>query len=231
MEIEVKLNDLKDLSVPANKFDLFLALPKDVIGLFMLKYFYPADALTCLRVCKLLKSMISAEESLQQLRIRVVKQIAYEKQMESFGDKRPCRICNHFISLKTMKRHLAKHEARGICSSIRSLVIDKCDLCEAPYPQRSPHSRTSCPMKRIKCVDYYEHQHYFTYQWATLICEKKEGFRIEMRKHSCFYRCKICSKEFKSENWQGNEEFFAHPNSHTVEEWILFERNSKTIIP
>lgn len=203
-----------------NQFHKFLELPKDLINLFMYKYFYPCDALTCSRVCKLLNSMVPAE-SLKDLKINVIKQIAYEKQMAAIGDKRPCELCNQFVSMKIMKRHVAKHKVRGTVPIVRKPMMLKCNLCEAPYPQRSPHSRERCPMKIIKCNQYFVTQYHLP--WAQLTCDKHVGYRAEMQNHSCIYRCKICSRIFKSVGAvPEDDDFYGHLRSHTPHEVANF---------
>jgi hypothetical protein len=176
----------------------FLELPKDLINLLMNKYFHPADALYCLMTCKSLLSIFPDKKWLEALRIKVLKQIAYEKQIEAIGNKKVCDVCNQFIPITSMKKHLEKHQIRNTAPIMRPPMMLKCPLCEAPYPERSPHTRKTCPMKIIRCLEYYEYEHQLTksYPWAELICDKHEGFRGEMKNHSCSYKCKECSVLF-----------------------------------
>jgi|GEM_PF-1665264 len=211
----------EDLVLPA-EFPQFLKLPNDLIKKLVNEYFDSLSVLRCLRVCKLLKVIVD-KKPIEMVRINVLKQIAYEKQMESIGGARPCEICNQFISMKLMKQHVLKHEGK-ICRSIRPPVKLKCELCDAPYPDCHPHGKIDCPMKRIACQEFCMHSYnnaYSRYLWAESLCDKKEGFKAEMRDHSCsLYKCKICQAIFSSaiDKESGFNGFALHLRSHNKEQ-------------
>lgn len=218
MDNETTNEDLVSLT----EFPQFLKLPNDLIKKFVNEYFDPLSVLRCLRVCKLLKVIVD-KKPIETIRINVLKQIAYEKQMESIGDTRPCSVCNQFISMKVMKQHVSKHRGK-ICRSIRPQLKLKCELCDVPYPERHPHGHINCPMKRIACQEFCMHSYnnaYSRYLWAESLCHKPEGFIAEIRNHSCcLYKCKICQAIFSStvDKESGFNGFALHLRCHNTEQ-------------
>lgn len=192
--------------MPLVEFPRFLELPKDLHKKFMDEYFYPLDALTCLRVSKLLKELADV----RSLQIRVVKCIAYEKQMVIVNDKKRfraimgqqiilCTLCTGSMQREQMPIHLLKHKQGRILNVIqppREPEPEFCKLCNAPYPNIGPHDSYHCPLDPIICMKYRLVPYY---PWAELLCHKAEGFRKEMIDHDCAFRCRKCLGLFSSD--------------------------------
>lgn len=184
------------------EFHRFLELPRDVIKLLMLKYFDPITALRCLRVCKYFNNiLLNFEVSL--LRVGVIKYIAYENQVISGVTKLPirCQLCGVEITEKGAGKHAAKHKKRYLAGKpiprIRDIYVipEPCHICDAPFPERGPHSEKGCPLVVVKCKMY---KHIAVNPWAESTCLGAiHGYRKQMQHHDCAFRCKSCKKLFK----------------------------------
>jgi len=132
--------------VTITEFHCFLKLPRDLIKLLMLEYFYSSDALTCLRVCKFLKNLLNDRE-IEMLRIKVVKLIAMEEQLAWLDALHiQCKLCGAELAKESMPRHIRKHEKRfkqGKPIQRIKAAFDPpllCELCNVPHFWGGPHN-------------------------------------------------------------------------------------------
>lgn len=203
--------------VSFTEFPRFLELPGDIVKLFMMRYFDPLSVLRCIRTCKLLKSMISNTE-LEVLRIKVMKQIAYECQVASGVTtlKPECELCGAELSyIRNIDEHMADHARRLNKGKPIDKVTDfwrtpiSCKLCDAPFAGSGPHMANGCPLREVTCENY---KIITPYPWAELICSKPKGYWKEIRNHTCIFRCRKCLQSFNFifDVGNGDNSFYDH---------------------
>lgn len=190
----------ESLVITIIEFPQFLKLPKDLIRKLINEYFDPLSVLRCFRVCKLLQSLIS-NKGLEFLQIKVVKQIALQKQLEYMDMLLAChcKICGKKVEIESMTNHMKEHEKEveqgNIVQFAKSILnMDElCKLCDAPGPYGGPHSFKGCPLRIIKCDYYYLID---KNPWAEFACPKIKGYAKQMNGHSCSFKCKSCKELF-----------------------------------
>lgn len=204
------------LSIPI-EFWWFLDLPRDLVKKFMTEYFDSISSLRCIRVCKYLKNLLLNTE-IETLRIRVIKQVAYENQVSAGATAaRPeCELCGEELSqIENLTEHMAIHDHKlGRGKSIRKVTDfwrrpDSCKLCDVPFAAAGPHMANGCPLRAVTCENGIFASNN---PWAELVCSKSRGYWKQIRNHSCVYRCRKCLKSFEPLFNVGNGDsgFWAH---------------------
>jgi len=190
--------------ISLDEFPRFMELPKDLHKKLMIACFDSITALRCLQVCKYLKNLLTDREA-EELRIRVMKQIAYENQITAGVTVLPpqCQFCGVELLQKNFRKHEAKHKKQYLAGKLIVKVRDiytipkPCSICGAPFPQQGPHITKGCPLKIITCENYH---HTPSNPWAESLCSRKwTGFQKAMHNHDCSFRCKSCKLVFKSD--------------------------------
>lgn len=205
----------ESLAITLTEFPQFAKLPKDLMRKLINEYFDSLSVLRCFRVCKLLQSLVPSE-GLEFLQIRVVKQIAIEKQLEYMEMllASHCKICGKKLEIGSMTNHMKTHkkevEQGNIVQFAKSILNmnELCKLCDAPGPCGGPHSFKGCPLRIVKCDYYYLID---KNPWAEFACPKIKGYAKQMNGHSCSFRCKSCKELFPLfEVKTNNSESYGH---------------------
>jgi len=196
----------------SKKFHRFLELPRDLVKLLMIKYFDPLSLLRCLRVCKDFKNLLS-NINIKDLRIKVVKQIAYEKQIAWLDDGlKQCELCGEEIRKGRLPRHLEKHQETlrngGVVQRCKPswMTLELCKLCAAPFPNYGPHKIKGCP---LEIIDYNYYKLVEANGWAELLHCQSMGYRIK-EKYNKVFKCKRCKELFSPYTKTGKNGFHDH---------------------
>jgi hypothetical protein len=148
------------------------------------------------------------------LQIRVVKQIAYEKQIAWLdGGLKQCELCGEEVRKGRMPRHLEKHQETlrngGVIQRCKPswMMLEPCKQCNAPFPKYGPHKIKGCPLEIISFYSYSSFAQ--THGWAELLYFESMGYRIK-EKYNKAFRCKSCKELFSPYTKAGKNGFHDH---------------------
>lgn len=174
-------------------FDL-LRLPRDVIALFLHKYFEPVSALRCLRTCKQLNMLGDRSKIIRRVLISN-SEIEFEKQLSQIFI---CPECStNLPSKEALNNHLRKHVSfrrRGkVMVVYKPLVLETCYLCSCPTSNFTNHH---CRVRTRSC---FNSSASYIYPNFESLCRQTEYYCDDPnREHICYSRCKFCKEVFRS---------------------------------